>query len=84
MRISKKSFELIRTAVEKFDTPDTRAEYQYLGMSHKRYRWDVLWYAEQKALPERFISDLYKNENVTDDHLDTVLRRVVKPFEEAK
>jgi DnaJ-class molecular chaperone len=80
MKVSKESFALIKAACEEFDTPEARAEYRDYGASHKRYRWDLLWFAGKKRLPERFISNLYDREDVNDDHIDTVLRRVVKPF----
>lgn len=53
----------------------TLDEYHAQGLSHKRWRWDLLWRAKRLGfLPDRFIEDtIYAYAN--DDHIDTALRR---------
>jgi hypothetical protein len=53
----------------------TLQEYEYRGLTPKRWRWDLLWRAERLGfLPDRFVLDtLYSY--VDDDHIDTALRR---------
>lgn len=61
--------DAVQTALKTF--PYTLDEYLKAGNSAKRYRWDVLWHAQQT----RFVCNtLYKYLN--DDHIDTALRKI--------
>ena len=50
-------------------------KYRDGGLSHKRFRWDLLW----AAIPSKWICDnLYTY--INDDHIDTALRNIVQPY----
>jgi hypothetical protein len=51
------------------ENPNMRAEYEKLGLTHKRYRWDLLW------LSGVDVTKYYHYLN--DDHIDTALRRLL-------
>lgn len=81
MKMSQEAFEALKAAVVQVDTPEIRAAYAAQGLSHMRYRWDALHAARRAGLlPERFVLNLYDNEDLNDDHIDTALRRAVSPF----
>ena len=77
MKIKPQDLEVLRRAIAQRDTEEKRKYYKSAGLSHKRYRWDL---ARDSGLL-RFICDtLYTYLN--DDHIDTALRSVVKPYAE--
>jgi hypothetical protein len=51
------------------ENPNMRAEYEKLGLTNKRYRWDLLW------LSGVDVTKYYHYLN--DDHIDTALRRLL-------
>lgn len=86
MLISGKDIQTIREYVEKLDTPELRE--RYLAQDYARadrtknvelrYRWDI-WY----AVPSWVRYPLYdRYPTLTDAHIDTMLRRVVRPLVE--
>jgi hypothetical protein len=81
VKMSQEAFEALKAAVAQVDTLEARSAYAAEGLSHRRYRWDVLHAARRVGLlPERFVLNLYDNEDLNDDHIDTALRRAVSPF----
>ena len=49
--------------------------YRAKGLSHKRFRWDLLW----AAVPSQWLCDnLYPY--LDDSHVDTALRSIVAPY----
>ena len=82
MKIKPEHFAVLKTAVEKFDTPFHRSRYKAAGLSDKRFRWDCLWASKVRIGDGVGIKgdlDLYAYMN--DDHIDTALRSIVKPLE---
>jgi hypothetical protein len=71
MKMTSEDYENLK--LEIIDTlnenPQMWAEYKKIGLSHKRYRWDLLW------LSGFDITSLYHYLN--DDHIDTALRRLL-------
>lgn len=75
MKMTQQHFATLKASIEPLDTQEKRKAYQDAGMSAKRYRWDLLW----ATLQTRFVCDeLYQYLN--DDHIDTALRSIVKPY----
>ena len=80
MKMHQHHLENLEQALNKLDTPALREAYkagQFPRASpvkdpDKRYRWDLFYAA---ALP---IQELYAYLN--DDHIDTALRKLVKPL----
>lgn len=74
MKIKPEDLQTLRDAVEatvkKF--PETLAQYKGAGLSHKRYRWDMLYAAKQNDF---VCNTLYRYLN--DDHIDTALQRIL-------
>jgi hypothetical protein len=52
--------------------PQAKSQYETFGFSHKRFRWDVL---SQSGFAT---NSLYSY--LSDDHIDTALRRIIPPF----
>jgi hypothetical protein len=80
MKITPKDYATLHMAITMVRAAGSMPEfpaYQAQGLSHRRWRWDLLWYAKKVRLPHRFIEDtLYSYCN--DDHIDTALRRIVQ------
>lgn len=72
MKLTFEHRNALESAIRPLDTAERRA--RYAGLSDKRYRWDLLWAAKQSEL----VGQIYKYAN--DDHIDTVLRRIVPPL----
>lgn len=57
-------------------------KYKDEGMTPMRFRWDLFWAATGRivhSLPSTFLLDtLHNEENLTDDHIDTALRAVMR------
>ena len=79
MKLTKEHQELL-AGITALDT-ETLRDYYRKGKYHntdkvkdlnKRYRWDLLW------LLKLDLTEIYKYAN--DDHIDTVLRKLVKPL----
>lgn len=49
--------------------PNMKREYMELGLTSKRYRWDLLWLSRFEVV------ELY--DYLNDDHIDTALRKIV-------
>lgn len=76
MKASSTLRETFRAAIEPLDTPERRERYQRLGLTWKRYRWDLLW-ESGAGLP---LCNKAYAEDLKDDHIDTVLRSIVPKF----
>ena len=82
MKMSEKAFQNLRTHIEPLDTLERRDQYRNGDFPNaaavkdlnKRYRWDLLW---ASGVSSRDISDLYRDEDLNDAHIDTALRRIV-------
>lgn len=73
MKLTTEHQKALKDAITPLDTAERRA--RYAGLSDKRYRWDLLWAAK---LADLVVGQIYKYAN--DDHIDTVLRRIVPPL----
>lgn len=84
MKISSGSFQILHDAVKKAqrDSGIALAQYKEAGLSEKRYRWDLLYYAASRkagTLPQHWICDvLYRKEDLNDNHIDTALRKITQ------
>jgi hypothetical protein len=71
MKMTSEDYEELK--LELIDTlnenPNMRGEYEKLGLSPMRYRWDLLWLSGVK------VTKYYHYLN--DDHIDTALRRIL-------
>jgi O-methyltransferase involved in polyketide biosynthesis len=76
MKIKPEHLEFLRQALAKHDTDFHRSRYVAAELSDKRYRWDLMRHAVGMAW---VCGTLYPYLN--DDHIDTALRRLVKPLE---
>jgi hypothetical protein len=80
MKIKTEHRELIASAVKPLDTPMARQMYTSRSFPrankvkdlNKRYRWDLLYASKVN------VSAIYEYAN--DDHIDTVLRNLIKPL----
>lgn len=78
MKISAQHFEEIRAAIAPLDTEERRTAYRAGDFPraarvqdlNKRYRWDLFWAAG--------VSPQYHLEGLTDVHIDTALRSIVR------
>lgn len=72
MKMTSEDYEELKLAI--IDTlnenPNMREEYEKMGLTPMRYRWDLLWLSGYK------VTQLYHYLN--DDHIDTALRRLLK------
>lgn len=80
MKITPTDYAILHTAITQARNawPHRTMElYKSQGLTHKRWRWDLLWLAKRdEFLPDRFIEDtLYGY--CDDTHIDTALRRIV-------
>ena len=79
MKITPEHYEQMRNAISLVRAAGAWPEfshYQSQGLTHKRWRWDLLWYATKTQLPERYIVDtLYPY--CDDTHIDTALKKIV-------
>ncbi len=81
MKMTAEDFATLKLAVQAQDTTELRQRYKNRDFPradkvqdlHKRYRWDLL---HKTGLGSMFYSYL------NDDHIDTALRVIVKPFGE--
>ena len=81
LKISPDSLATLRAAVNqaRAEVNFTVDSYAAQGLSAKRYRWDLLWYATAKVLPRNWVCDtLYNAENLNDTHIDSALRAIVE------
>lgn len=78
-------FDTLAGAIQPADTPERREVYRkgMFARAHavrdldKRYRWDLL----RICVSSRRICDvLYTGAGLSDDHIDTALRRIVPPL----
>lgn len=74
MKIKPEHLQKLREVIEEVvkNRPEALAQYKAAGLSHKRYRWDVLYAAKQNDF---VCNTLYRYMN--DDHLDTALQRIL-------
>ncbi len=70
MKILPEHVALMRDAIAPFASAELFAQYQEQGLSHKRYRWDLLWKSQFNVC-----TMIYPYAN--DDHIDTALRFLV-------
>lgn len=77
MKIKAEHFETLRAAVSAQHSSELETRYQKAGLSAKRYRWDLLWFATINGERScKWVSDnlyLYCD----DSHIDTALRRII-------
>ncbi len=83
MKIKPEHLALMRAAFATLDTDFYRSRYVAAGLTTRRFAWDCLHAAQQRGLlPARFVIDtLYQYAN--DDHIDTALRKLIKPLDQA-
>ena len=83
MKMRPEHIQTLRAHIAPLDTPERRARYaagdfpRAAGTKdvNLRYRWDLLW----AAAPSGWVAkELYPYLN--DEHIDTALRRLVKPL----
>jgi len=82
MKITKEHLTQLAEIITPFDTPELRAKYKEHDLTDKRYRWNLVFMAGLVRDPKsctRFICDVLY-EYLTDDHIDTALRSIVKPL----
>ncbi len=85
MKIQPEDLAVLRAHVGKFDRPEVREVYRNGGFPRsnavkdldKRYRWDIFWRISREH--REFTDTLWSYMN--DDHMDTALRRCVRPLE---
>jgi len=75
MKIKSEHILFIKNAVNDFNTPKAVKYYQGEGLSHKRYRWDLLYKA---GLSKWLCDNVYKYAH--DDHIDTALRKLALKY----
>lgn len=80
MKMKPEHFEILKAAISKTISshpPSVLQDYQYLGHSHMRYRWDMLHISPiNNAKSCFFLSDvLYKY--LDDTHIDTALKKIL-------
>ncbi len=82
LKVKPEHIQALREATKPFLNKATRELYEEEGLSPKRYRWDALWSANRRVptLTE-VIREIYQTCN--DDHIDSVLRLLVKESENA-
>lgn len=82
MKLNRTSYETIVAAMRgvkgnhQHITPETYKRDGIGKDTDKRFRWDALSAARNYGGPSA--TDLYKQEGINDDHIDTALRRAVK------
>lgn len=79
LKIRPEHAQVIADAVEAVlkDHPDIQKQYTDAGLTPMRCRWDLFWEAHRR-FPDvhKTVRTIY--EYVNDDHIDTLLRRIVK------
>lgn len=82
MKITKEHLTQLAEMITPFDVPERRSDYKAQGLTDRRYRWDLTYLAGHASDPKsccRFICDVLY-EYLTDDHIDTALRSIIKPL----
>ena len=83
MKIKPEHLAFMRENIAPHDTPFHRDRYKSAGLSDKRYRWDLFFQAEAKRRPHepttKWMCDVLYT-YLSDDHIDTALRSIVKPL----
>ena len=76
MKMKPADYELLRSKIAPMDTRQRRENYRREGLSARRYRWD-LFYLSQVRIGDGvgIIGDI-NDPDLTDDHIDTALRRI--------
>ena len=77
MKITTEHYDTLSSAIMQAQQGyHTLGEYQAQNLTPMRWRWDLLWRAQRRALiPDGFLMNtLYKYLN--DNHIDTALRRI--------
>jgi hypothetical protein len=89
VRVTPRLRQHLADAVTPLDTPERRAKYlagdfpradKVIDLN-RRYRWDLLWAASPTA--GEVLDVICRVTGATDAHLDTVLRNIIPPLEEA-
>lgn len=86
MRISREHYLELMRLVSEHDTNERRDRYRKMDFPrsdacrdedqlNKRYRWDMIWVADQGQ--RRTLFDAMYHAGLNDDHIDTALRRIV-------
>ena len=71
MKITVKDYLWMEQRMRPYHSAQLLAEYRRLGLSEKRYRWDV---ARQAGLIGFFCDTVYQYAD--DSHIDTALRKI--------
>lgn len=82
MKITEDHFNQLKVSIDPNNTEDRRQRYRDKDFRNsasvkdldKRYRWDLLYL----SVSAHIINEIYLYAN--DDHIDTALRRIVKPL----
>lgn len=76
MKMSNEMFERMKKDIDSLldKHPNASQEYKDAGLSHMRFRWDCYWAIFE---PDGWIYKKTREEDLTDDHIDTALRRIV-------
>ena len=80
MKMQANHVEAIRQGIAPFDTDFYRQRYIESGFSDDRYRWDLFYFAQQKGTIDPFFINRTLYDYCNDNHIDTVLRKLVKPL----
>jgi len=79
MKINNEDYAALKNAISgalgNCKVADVAANYERVGLSEKRLRWDLLW-SVQNIVRQPIFDRIYKYAH--DDHVDTALRRIVK------
>jgi dynactin complex subunit len=87
MKMSKELFEEIKIQMDLIETEELRQKYREGNFPradkvkdlNMRYRWDNFNFINQLSNFE-LSKKAYREENLNDNHVDTALRKIVKPL----
>lgn len=87
MKMTKETFDMLSERIAPFDTEERRQRYREGKIPRAdvtknfdvRYRWDLFYAATSNQTKEgAALSSAVRDEDLTSDHIDTALRRIVK------
>ena len=90
MKASREYVRRVREAIAPYDTPERREIASRHGMTDSVYRWTQFWAAHDRTARHAreaggdptAASPLRIPNELTDKHMDTVLRHVIPPLED--
>lgn len=81
LKIKPEDFAVLKEAVEKVvrNCPNAAEKYREAGLTHKRYRWDVLHASGLKVFGDGMgmPGDLTLYSYMNDEHIDSALRAIL-------